>query len=183
MAKQIPELQTRTPRATSEPETSSAIATGHMNCSTRLPVVDLRHASSGPTPVSVSSANPIGSIHLLKNGGPTVSRSPVTASLSVGNMVANSTKKAENSRIQLLARNAASLDTHESSSLRDRSSGSRRMTSPKLNVTIRTMKTVNSRASSGSSPKECTDCTTPDRVMNVAKIVRKRSEERRGGKA
>ena len=35
------------------------------------------------------------------------------------------------------------------------------------------MKMVNSRASSGSSPNAWTDCTTPDRVMNVPKIVRK----------
>ena len=45
---------------------------------------------------------PIGSIHLLKNGGPTVRRSPVTASLNVGNIVAKRTKNAANSRIQLL---------------------------------------------------------------------------------
>ncbi len=76
-------------------------------------------------PVSVSNISPMGSIHRLKNGPATVSRSPVTASLSVGNIVANSTKKAEKSRIQLLARNAASRDTQESSSLRDRSIGSR----------------------------------------------------------
>ena len=87
--------------------------------------MDLRQASSGPTPVSASRNRPIGSIHLLKNGGPTVRRSPVTASLSVGNIVANSTKNAENSRIQLFARNAASRETQESSSLRERSSGSR----------------------------------------------------------
>ena len=68
---------------------------------------------------------PIGAIHLLKNGAATVRRSPVTASLSVGNIVANRTKNAENSRIQLLTRNAASRDIHESSSLRARSSGSR----------------------------------------------------------
>ena len=76
-------------------------------------------------PVSVSSIRPIGSIHLLKNGGPTVSRCPINASLSVGNIVANRTNTAENSRIQLLTRNAASRDTHESSSCRARSSGSR----------------------------------------------------------
>jgi hypothetical protein len=35
------------------------------------------------------------------------------------------------------------------------------------------MKTVNIRASAGSSPKAWTDCTMPDRVMNVPKIVRK----------
>ena len=67
----------------------------------------------------------MGTIHALKNGGPTVMRCPVTASLSVGNIVANSTKNAQNSRIQLLAMNAASRDTHESSSLRALSSGSR----------------------------------------------------------
>ena len=87
--------------------------------------MDLRHASSGPMPVSSSSVSPIGSIHWLKNGGPTVSRSPRIASLSVGNIVANRTKNAENSRIQLFIMNAASRDSHESSSLRARSSGSR----------------------------------------------------------
>src|SRR6185369_9073108 len=35
------------------------------------------------------------------------------------------------------------------------------------------MKIVNSHASARSSPNACTDCTTPDRVMNVPKIVRK----------
>ena len=35
------------------------------------------------------------------------------------------------------------------------------------------MKPVNSFASTGSSPNACTDCTTPERVMNVPKIVRK----------
>ncbi len=35
------------------------------------------------------------------------------------------------------------------------------------------MNMVKSRASIGSSPKACTDCTTPERVMNVPKIVRK----------
>ena len=85
----------------------------------------MRHASSGPIPVSSSSISPIGIIHLLKNGGPTVMRWPVTASLSVGNIVAKRMKNAENSRIQLFARNAASRDAHDSSSLRARSSGSR----------------------------------------------------------
>src|SRR4249920_2821257 len=47
------------------------------------------------------------------------------------------------------------------------------MTSPKLNATITTMKPVNSQASVASSVNECTDCTTPERVMNVPKIVKK----------
>src|SRR5688572_22604141 len=123
-AKQIPELQTRTPRAIIAPPTVSPATVGHRNCSRRLAIVDLRHASSGPTPVSSSSTSPIGTIHLLKNGGPTVMRCPgppvyhpVTASLSVGNIVAKMTKNAQNSRIQLFSRNAASREAHESNSL------------------------------------------------------------------
>ena len=76
-------------------------------------------------PVSSSRIRPIGSIHLLKNGALTVMRSPVTASLIVGNIVAKATKNAENSMIQLLARNAASRDAHESRSLRALSIGIR----------------------------------------------------------
>ena len=74
---------------------------------------------------SSSNISPIGIIHLLKNGGPTVIRCPVTASLNVGNIVANRMKNAENSSIQLFARKAASRETHDSSSLRARSRGSR----------------------------------------------------------
>ena len=36
------------------------------------------------------------------------------------------------------------------------------------------MKTVNIHASVRSSPNACTDCTTPDRVMKVPKMVRKK---------
>ena len=75
----------------------------------------LRQAMSGPTPVRNSRARPIGTIHLLKKGGPTVIRSPVTASERVGNIVANRMKNAANSRIQLLTVKAASRDSHESS--------------------------------------------------------------------
>ena len=96
-----------------------------MNWYFRFETDVLRHASSGPMPVSTNSIRPIGTIQRLKNGGPMVMRSPVTASLSVGNIVANSTKNAQNSRIQLFTRNAASRDAHESSSLLARSSGSR----------------------------------------------------------
>jgi hypothetical protein len=35
------------------------------------------------------------------------------------------------------------------------------------------MNTENISASCRSSPKACTDCTTPERVMNVPKMVRK----------
>src|SRR6185369_9772653 len=93
--------------------------------------------------------------------------------LSVGNIVPNSTKSAANSITQLFTRNAASRESHESSSLRAFSSGSRQITSEKLKVRITTMKPMNSRARIGSSPNACTDWTTPERVMKVPKTVRK----------
>ena len=98
---------------------------GQTNWLSRFAGVVLRHASSGPMPVSSRSISPTGVIHLLKNGGPTVRRSPLTASVMVGNIVANRMKKALNSRIQLLARKAPSRDAHDSSSLRALSIGSR----------------------------------------------------------
>src|SRR4030095_5818438 len=102
-----------------------ADATGHKNCWRRLASVDLRHASSGPTPVRNRRMNPTGVIHLLKNGAATVFRPSPTASLNVGNIVAKSTKNAENSSTQLLMRNDASRDTHESSSFLARNSDRR----------------------------------------------------------
>src|SRR5687767_8639241 len=104
--------------------TAIAETVGHRNCSRMLPSVDFRQASSGPTPERNNRARPIGGIHTLKNGGPTVRRSPVSPSLSVGNIVASNTKNAQNRRIQLLTRKAASLDAHESSSFLARSNGS-----------------------------------------------------------
>ena len=47
------------------------------------------------------------------------------------------------------------------------------MTSPKLTTSRVTMKTVNIQASAISCPKAWIDCTIPERVMNVPKIVRK----------
>src|SRR4029453_358097 len=100
-AKQMPDVQTRRPRTHSATSVMTAEVTGQVNCFTRFEAVDLRHASSGPMPVSSRRTSPIGLIHLVKKGSPTVRRSPVTASLNVGNIVANRMKKAENSRIQL----------------------------------------------------------------------------------
>ena len=117
-AKHNPDAHTRMPSAASAPPVTTAATSATELIARGCVTVDFRHASSGPTPVRNSRIRPIGAIHLLKNGPATVSRLPVTASLSVGNIVANSTKNAENSRIQLLTRNAASRDSHESSSLR-----------------------------------------------------------------
>ena len=67
----------------------------------------------------------MGTIHLLKKGGPTVMRSPMSLSEIVGNIVATRMKKAAKRRIQLLTTNANSRETQLSSSLRERMSGKR----------------------------------------------------------
>src|SRR3954451_13546169 len=90
--KHRPDDHTRTPSAASAPAVTSAESVGHKNCPLKLSTVDLRHASSGPTPVRKRRINPTGIIHFVKNGAATVRRSPVIASVSVGNIVANRMK-------------------------------------------------------------------------------------------
>src|SRR5580698_11482200 len=74
----------------------------------------LRHASSGPTPVSSSKNSAIGTITLLKKGGPTLILLPVNHSLSTGKSVPHSTAKHAASKIKLLKRKLDSRDTSES---------------------------------------------------------------------
>src|SRR4051794_7436979 len=112
-AKQVTDAQFLSPSASITPAVTTPDIAGHMNESRRLIRVDFRQPSSGPTPVRNNRIRPTGAIHLLKNGAATVNRVPVTASLSVGNIVPKSTKNAENSRIQLFNMNAASRDTQE----------------------------------------------------------------------
>ncbi|MEZ5416469.1 MAG: hypothetical protein R2708_03890 [Vicinamibacterales bacterium] len=45
------------------------------------------------------------------------------------------------------------------------------MTQAKLKMSVKLMNSVNMIASWRSSPNACTDCTTPDRVMNVPNSV------------
>src|SRR5712664_3071984 len=96
-----------------EPAARAATA-GQRNEVARFVIVERRHASSGPTPVSSRRTSPTGVIHLLKNAPATVSRSPVTASLSVGNIVPKRMKSAANRRIQLFTMNAASRNELDS---------------------------------------------------------------------
>src|SRR5271166_5867069 len=74
----------------------------------------LRHASSGPTPVSTSRNNPIGTFTRLKNGGPTVTFDPVTHSDSTGNSVPHNTAKHATSSTRLLNRKLDSRETSDS---------------------------------------------------------------------
>src|SRR6516165_8110455 len=89
---------------------STARAVDHRKLRRRLSSEVLRHASSGPMPVSNSRNIAIGTFTRLKKGGPTVTFVPVTHSDSTGNSVPHSTAKHETSRTKLLNRK---LDSRE----------------------------------------------------------------------
>jgi hypothetical protein len=69
-----------------------------------------RHGSAGPTPMRKSSAMHSGSVMLLKNGSPTLTLTPRTASATSGKSVPNSTVKVNTENSRLLSRNAVSRD-------------------------------------------------------------------------
>src|SRR3954463_10963624 len=79
----------------------------------------LRQASSGPTPVKISSSNPTGIITRLKNGGPTVTFVPCTHSDKIGKSVPQSTVKHATRKITLLNRKLDSRDTSDSNRCSD----------------------------------------------------------------
>src|SRR3954463_10475566 len=92
---------------TARPETS-----GIVKLRIRLPKEVLRQASSGPTPVRMSSSSPTGIITRLKNGGPTVTLVPCTHSERMGKSVPQSTVKHATRKMTLLKRK---LDSREAS--------------------------------------------------------------------
>jgi hypothetical protein len=134
----------------------------------------LRQAMSGATPARNTRLKPSGIMMRLKNGGPTVLRVPFTASDRVGNMVENRTKKAQPSSTQLLSRKANSREMNDSKVVREASWGSRNSSRPTETTSTKPMNRMNRSASWLSSPKAWTDCTTPDRVMNVPNTVKKK---------
>src|SRR4051812_28906385 len=95
--------------------TAAAITIGTVKLRFRLPRDVLRHASSGPTPVRMSSSSPTGIITRLKNGGPTVTFVPCTHSERMGKSVPHSTVKHATKKMTLLKRK---LDSREASASR-----------------------------------------------------------------
>src|SRR5688500_14327431 len=65
--------------------------TGNTNCDFNVSDVDFLHESAGPIPVIPSKSKPIGTIHKLKNCGPTLTSRCVTYLKIEGNNVANVT--------------------------------------------------------------------------------------------
>src|ERR1043165_1082210 len=75
----------------------------------------LRHASKGPIAVRNRRNSPIGTTTLLKNGGPTVTVCPWTASEIFGKRVPHKTANVAARRTRLLKRKLDSRETSDSS--------------------------------------------------------------------
>jgi hypothetical protein len=130
-----------------------------------------RQAMSGPTPIRKMRARKIGMLTRLKNGAPTLTFVPFTASESSGNTVPKKTVKAAATRKRLFRRKADSRETIESSSPCACSRSSRQASSEKAPRTTRARKP---RKNWPTEPwlKACTEPMMPERVRNVPKRVR-----------
>src|SRR6476646_5352432 len=84
----------RIPSANNSAPTMMPTDTGVANWRLRFDNDALRHAMSGPIPVSASNNNPSGTFTALKNGGPTVILFCVAHSDKTGNTVPKNTAKA-----------------------------------------------------------------------------------------
>src|SRR5712671_941722 len=113
--RQNSEKNSRTPIAKRTAPAASPISSGQPKFRFRLSVEVFRHASNGPTPVKNSSSSPIGMFTLLKNGAPTLMRSPVNHSEKTGNSVPERTATQATSSSKLLNRKLDSRETMESS--------------------------------------------------------------------
>ncbi len=107
----------------------------------------------------------------LKNGAPTLTFWPFTASESSGNTVPKNTVKAAAIRKRLFRRKADSREKIESSSLWPRSRSSRQASSEKAPSMTRAR---NTRKKMPIEPwvKACTEPMMPERVRNVPNSVR-----------
>src|SRR5512142_1601588 len=103
------------PPAISATATATATIVGMRKLRFRLSSDVFRQASSGPTAVSSSRNIAIGTLTLLKNGGPTVTFVPCTHSERTGKRVPHKTAKHDTSKRTLLNRKLDSRDTSDSS--------------------------------------------------------------------
>src|ERR1700677_4593551 len=126
----------------------------------------LRHASSGPMPVSRRRKRPMGSATRLKKGAPTVTLLPCTYSEMMGNRVPHKIVKQAASSTRLLNRKLDSRETSDSSLCSDlRWSRCLRKVKRQIHSTI-TRKAVNQLPIEDWA-KACTELTRPERVRSV----------------
>jgi len=147
-----------------------AMAVGTAKARFRDAPLVFRHPKRGPTAMRSSSVRPRGTIHRLKNGGPTVTVSFQSHSLMRGKIVAIRMNDMMPSRSQLLTTNTASRLSTASICPRLRSCGRRYTMSPTLTARASPM---NQRKKTPMSlcANACTLEMRPARVRNVPKIV------------
>src|SRR6267142_1084203 len=161
--------QGRTPPTIRIAAVSTPAPAGMAKLRFRLSHEVLRQASSGPRPVSSSRKSAIGTFTRLKNGGPTVTFSPWTASESNGNSVPHRTAKHDARKTRLLNKK---LDSRESSdsSLFSLLRCERFLTKKNTHTTIVAMSSPPNHQPIEDCANACTELTTPLRVRNVPRI-------------
>src|SRR5580658_3466084 len=112
---QISEYTSRKPKINATTPATTPPTSGHAKFRRSASNEVLRHARSGPTPVSSSKNSAMGILTLLKNGGPTLILLPCTHSESTGNRVPHRTAKQAARSTRLLNRKLDSRETSESS--------------------------------------------------------------------
>src|ERR1022692_5247867 len=149
---------------------STARIVGHKKLRFRLSREVLRQGSSGPTAVRKIRNSPIETLTRLKNGGPTVTFEPVTASDRTGNSVPHNTAKQATSSTRLLNRKLDSRETSDSSRC-SLFSVSRLRTTKNTQVANISARNHTNQMPMPDGAKAWTDLTTPLRVRNVPKTA------------
>jgi hypothetical protein len=160
----------RTPTSRKTAAAAIPTATGHTKLRFRLSSDARRQAMSGPTPIRNRSPRKSGTLTWLKNGAPTLTFTPRSASDRSGKTVPKNTVKVAATSSTLLSRNADSRETTESSSPCAPSASQRHASSPSASTstTVR-----NDRKNTPMEPwvKACTEAMTPERVRKVPNSV------------
>ncbi len=131
----------------------------------------MRHAITGPIPLSRTSTIASGTVYWSNHGGPSARRVPVSASAINGQNVPQKTTNAIATRTRLLSRKIASRESSESSRFSERSSLRRRTTRP-IELAIRTPMKITNGTPSVEAPKAWIESRIPERTRKVPRIER-----------
>ncbi len=160
----------RAPTSTANTSDATAPHAGHSRRLASSSPLALRHGNAGATAMRNNNVSPTGAVMRSKYGTPTDTRRSWRASTISGNTVPNNTMKANAAKTRLLAKNAPSRDSGESMLPGARRRSPRQKISPTVTTTV-IAKNVSSQGPTPPSLKACTDARTPDRVMNVPRMV------------
>ena len=149
---------------------ASAAAAGSRKLRRALAAVALRHAITGPIPLSSTSVIASGTVYLSNHGGPSARRVPVSASAMSGQNVPQKTTNAIATRTRLLSRKIASRDSSESRRFSERRASRRQTTSP-IDPAIMIPMRITNGTPSVDAPKAWIESRIPERTRNVPRIA------------